>query len=56
MDCSRHIFKVLRNLVREELRKFKQVSHFEAEHAEHADRGGPGITLITILVNKGGEG
>jgi len=36
---------VLRNLVRQELRKFKQVSHFEDEHA---DRGGPGVTLVTI--------
>jgi len=32
-------------LVRQELRKFKQVSHFEDDRA---GPGGPGVTLVTI--------
>lgn len=36
---------VLRELVRKHLRTFKEVKHFSDEHA---DRGGPGVTLIEL--------
>jgi DNA mismatch repair protein MutS2 len=36
---------VLRNLIRDQLRKMKQVARLEDEHA---DRGGAGVTLVTL--------
>jgi DNA mismatch repair protein MutS2 len=36
---------ILRNLVREQLRRYPQVRKFEDEHA---DRGGAGITVVNF--------
>jgi len=36
---------ILRQVVRDELRKIREVKHFEDEHA---DRGGAGVTLVTL--------
>ena len=37
---------ILRQVLRDQLRSFKQVKHF---HDEHADRGGAGITVVEFM-------
>jgi DNA mismatch repair protein MutS2 len=36
---------ILRNLVREQLKRYSQIKSFEDEHA---DRGGAGVTIVTF--------
>jgi DNA mismatch repair protein MutS2 len=36
---------ILRNLIREQLKRYSQIKSFEDEHA---DRGGAGVTLVTF--------
>jgi DNA mismatch repair protein MutS2 len=36
---------ILRNLIREQLKRYNQIKSFEDEHA---DRGGAGVTIVTF--------